>query len=192
MGLEIPVVYFLFYEYFVKSSVGDQRWRKACVEATHISAPLGSPQAEAFAMLLLKNNYFAWLLEAKEKLQDLLITDYDPEGRRAGMTSVAEVYLRKLQLNIRGQEGEDVLIPEGHEMYDDLKKGTDDMLKITRQLAKNNDTYKEVETALEAMSLATTFVGVTEDNSVHGEDMKRERQRKRRKMILKPFREHTA
>ena len=68
--MEIPNIYFLFHEYFFKSSVGDVCWKKACVEEVGQSAPLESAQAEAFTMLQLKNNYFAWLLEAKENLQN--------------------------------------------------------------------------------------------------------------------------
>jgi hypothetical protein len=66
MGIEMPSVYFLFYEYIFKSSVGDVRWKRSCIEKNNKSAPLGSPLAEAFAMIPLKNIYFAWLLEAKE------------------------------------------------------------------------------------------------------------------------------
>ena len=85
------------------------------------SAPPGLAQAEAFAMLLLKNSYFAWLLEAKEKLQDLLMTDYDPDNKRAGMKSAAEVYLKKLQVNLTGVEDNDLLVVEGHVKYNELR-----------------------------------------------------------------------
>jgi hypothetical protein len=149
MGLEIPNVYFLFYEYFFKSSVGDVRWKRACTEEKDKYAPLGSPQAEAFAMLLLKNNYFAWLLEAKEKLQDLLMTDYDPESKRAGWKSAPEVYLKKLQVNLGGGEDEELLIAEGHVEYNDLRKRTEEVLKTTRRNARNNATYKELKKALD-------------------------------------------
>ena len=91
MGLEIPTIYFMFYEYFYKSSVGDSRWRRACEEEKVLSSPLGSIQSEAFAMLQLKNNYFAWLLEAKERMQEHLITDYDPDSKRIGKKGAAEV-----------------------------------------------------------------------------------------------------
>ena len=98
MGLEMPNVYFLFYEYFFKPSVGDVRWKRACMEVNDKNDLLGSVQAEAFAMIVLKNNYFAWLLDSKEKLKNLLVTDYDPDSKRAGMRTASEVYLKRLQL----------------------------------------------------------------------------------------------
>jgi hypothetical protein len=55
-GVDLPTVYIIFYDYFFKSSVGDIRWKKACEDVKEHSDPLGSPQAEAFAMLQLKNN----------------------------------------------------------------------------------------------------------------------------------------
>jgi hypothetical protein len=195
MGIEIPCIYFLFYEYFFKSSVGDVRWRKACVEETDQSAPLGSVQAEAFAMLQLKNNYFAWLLEAKEKLQ-LLVTDYDPDSKRAGMKSAPEVYLKKLQLNVTGDgDMEDLLVAEGDTKYNDLKKSANDLLVRARCMAKNNATYKEVkktvESLLNAGSKDTDGEGGEDYDAENDDEKKRERQRKRRK-VLKPFREYTV
>ena len=35
MELEIPTTYFIFYEYFFLSSIGDARWRKACSNEQH-------------------------------------------------------------------------------------------------------------------------------------------------------------
>ncbi len=60
--VDIPGIYFIFYDYFFKSSAGDARWKKACLEGTeNMRQRLASEQSEAFAMLVLKNNYFAWL-----------------------------------------------------------------------------------------------------------------------------------
>jgi hypothetical protein len=61
--VEIPSVYMVFHEFFFKSSVGDTQWKKACLDATDSTASFAPHQGEAFAMILLKNNYFAWLWE---------------------------------------------------------------------------------------------------------------------------------
>ena len=81
-GVNLPSVYVIFYDYFVKSSVGDSAWKEACLEAVDPTEPIAVPQGESFALLLLKNNYFAWLWEAKTSLGDRLITDYDTANDR--------------------------------------------------------------------------------------------------------------
>ena len=52
-------------------------WKRNALQDKDLMVPMGTPVSEAFTMLQLKNNYFAWLLEAKESLEDKLITDYD-------------------------------------------------------------------------------------------------------------------
>jgi hypothetical protein len=190
MGVEIPTVYFLFYDYFYKCSVGDQRWKKACREEDDLSAPMGPPQAEAFAMMQLKNNYFAWLLEAKEQLSDVLITDYDPDTRRTGRKSVAEVYMKKMEVDVGGGQEDDVIVPETHSKYEALKKQTDESIKKARRASKNNMMYKEVKKELDAWRREGE--AEQEETELQTEEERRgEKQRKRRK-ILRTFREYTV
>jgi hypothetical protein len=195
MGIRLPNVYFLFYDYFFKSSVGDARWKKSCMDDTDMTSPIGSVQAEAFAMLQLKNNYFAWLLEAKQKMPVILVTDYDTEGRRSGLKTASEVYLKNLQIDIGTTDNERVLVVEGDEKYDDLKKFSEDGIKKARQDAKKNKMFKEVKKALEAMqqeaSTAASEREGEEQTNMCQEEERRMRQRKKRK-ILKPLREYTT
>jgi hypothetical protein len=191
MGVEIPILYVIFYDYFYKCSLGDVRWKKACWDETNKSAPLGPPQAEAFAMMQLKNNYFAWLLEAKEKSKGELITDYDPDNKRTGMRSAAEAYLKKLEINVFEQDPEELLvIPENHVKYGALKKKTEENIKKARRLSKTNSTYKEVKRELETMN-EDDAVGEPDVDDVQGQSEKKLRQNKRRK-TLKKFREYTV
>jgi hypothetical protein len=89
--LENPTMYYIFYEYFLRAAVGEEEWKKQNGRPkrknTRNNSPtqervdlqdkrLASSLDEAFALLVLKNNYFAWLLQAKEKNKDLK-TDYD-------------------------------------------------------------------------------------------------------------------
>ena len=76
-GVNLPLIYVIFYDYFVKSSVGDSAWKEACLYAEDPTEAIALPHGESFALLLLKNNYFAWLWEAKTYLGDCLITNYD-------------------------------------------------------------------------------------------------------------------
>ena len=107
------------------------------------------------------------------------------------MRSVTELYLKKIQLHVKGDQGEDLIVPESHEKYKSLKKETDEAMKKTRRAAKNNETYKEVLKVLEAIRVESMEVRQEgDDGDMYDEDKKRERQRKKRK-ILKPLREYT-
>ena len=98
-GVKLPSVYVIFYDYFVKSSVGDAAWKEACLEAKDLTDPIVCPQAEAFALILLKNNYFAWLWEAKMALGDTLVTDYDLIQVRRNTSEISDIVL-KCQINL--------------------------------------------------------------------------------------------
>ena len=72
----------MFYNWFLKSSVGDSAWKQAIYNPTNPLEPMAPIQGEAFAMILLKNNYFAWLSEAKLRLKELLVTEYDTKKEK--------------------------------------------------------------------------------------------------------------
>jgi hypothetical protein len=106
MRLEIPCVYAIFHEYFLKSSVGDSRWKASCLEAKALSDPLVPVQGEAFAMIILKNNYFAWLWECKMKEEYILFTDYDSESELRNKINVGEAIMKKAELNLEQEEND--------------------------------------------------------------------------------------
>lgn len=74
LRLKDPKAYYLFYEYFYKSAIGETTW-KECVEDD--TKRVGNVTTEAFALLLLSNNYKAWMYEAKQDYGDSLMTEYD-------------------------------------------------------------------------------------------------------------------
>ena len=190
MGLEIPTTYFIFYEYFFQSSIGDARWRKACDdEQQDQTSRRGSIQAESFAFLQLKNNYFAWLLEAKERFNDRLITDYDAESKTKGRKSAAEVYMKNLEINLYCSEVNGLLIKEGHEIYNDLKKTSNNLLKEARKIARTNHTYKEMKKVLDSERRNDALEEGEEE--MNQDEKKKFNMRKRRK-LLQPFREYTV
>ncbi len=95
-----PTLYYLFYEYFLRAAVGEEEWklstghhkmkRKGQIGSiSPTTAPdkrMASSLDEAFALNVFKNNYFAWLMEAKQKHNGLLVTDYD-SGRSLTLAS---------------------------------------------------------------------------------------------------------
>jgi hypothetical protein len=183
-GVNLPSIYVIFYNYFVKSSVGDNAWKVACLDAEDQSSPIVPPQGEAFAMLLLKNNYFAWLWEAKMKLGNLLITDYDTttEDGVESAGEIADVVLKcQIDMDVQADEQDwnKILVkPTNHRKYESLRKATNARLKTLRQLARNSDKYKEFKSALD------------EGNEEESTDVDLESRTKKRKR-LKAFREYT-
>ena len=76
-GIRNIPVYIVFYDMFLKASVGEQKFKKLCSQNDDPSKRIGMTQDEAFALIALKNNYFAWLMEAKAVHGQDLVTDYD-------------------------------------------------------------------------------------------------------------------
>jgi hypothetical protein len=56
------------------------------------TAKMATSLDEAFALVVFKNNYFSWLLEAKQKFKTLM-TDYDSRVCRSGGRSTLPEYL---------------------------------------------------------------------------------------------------
>lgn len=75
--LDNPTAYFVFYDNFLRAAEGEEKWKKSVIKSS-TNERLSSPYNESFAMILLKNNYFAWLLQTKNDNLGL-ITDYDSE-----------------------------------------------------------------------------------------------------------------
>ena len=57
---DFPKAYHLFYDQFFKAAVGDRKWKESLDE----DKPFGNSNTEAFALMLLKNNYHAWMSQA--------------------------------------------------------------------------------------------------------------------------------
>jgi hypothetical protein len=98
--LKNPTLYYVFYEYFLKSAIGDDEWKqrtgmhpvvqqrkrkRTSIEGPAASTPIqrdkrmATPLDKAFALVMLNNNYFAWLWKAKEGMHSTMLTDYDSQ-----------------------------------------------------------------------------------------------------------------
>ena len=70
-----PTLQLVFYDYMLRPIIGDTRW-KECISNNE---RMGTACAEAFAHMLLKNNYNAWYADYKSRIQGDLKCDYDVE-----------------------------------------------------------------------------------------------------------------
>jgi len=205
--IRIPCVYVVFYEYFFKSAVGDSDWKTACVGVTDASAPLGNYQTEAFAFLVLRNNYFAWLLDVKKKAKDSLVTDYDTLSfiKETRSQDVGEVFLKveiDLEVNADNDEEDDddddeednngfgnhpkndLLVHETtcKRRYDRLRARTEAKIELVRERARRNPKYQELLQALQEME------GTQQVNEAAATGNER---RTKRRRLLRDFRVYT-
>jgi hypothetical protein len=172
-GVELPVVYVVFYDFFYHSSVGDAAWKRNCSGETNV---VGTVHKEAFAMVVLKNNYFAWLLEAKESLGDKLATDYDEEDISEEHRGIDDGYVKK-ELNLEGDMSHGLVIDQSSPQYQAHNEETKKALQSIRQVAQQNQMYQEIEKKLPRQT----------------EDFSNEQERhKKRQKLLKGFREYTT
>jgi hypothetical protein len=187
MRVEIPLMYIIFYDYFLKPSVGDARWKRICMDEK--SDSLGTLQSESFAIILLKNNYFAWLLEAKKALPTL-VTDYCAEQRRRGKKTAAKEWMGNFEIDLTKEIQESLLVGEDDERYDDLVKETKEGFKKAVAKAHQNVTYKELCRKLNEMG-EESIDAIANEEDLTEQDARLARMRKKRK-ILKPLREYTV
>jgi len=74
---KFPKAYHLFYDLFFKAAVGEKRW-KDCLKNNE---PFGNANTEAFALMILKNNYHAWMAQAYSDYEFENQYNLEKEGR---------------------------------------------------------------------------------------------------------------
>ena len=145
---------------------------------------LGTVVDEAFCILMLKNNYYSWLLEAKDKLPSLM-TDYDVKNLKkeeiAHFQDINEAYVHvEIDLHADGMyednfDPKKIIVRNGDALFKEMKKSSKKELDDVRKEVKNSDMYRRI-------------VEIINDKDVgEGE----ERKAKRRK-VIHSFRQYTA
>ena len=164
--LELPTVLLIFYDYFLKPCVGETKCREKILSEGATEGRLAFEQVEAFVMLQLKNNYFAWLMEAKlEDTGKVIISDYDTGLASKNMNEVNEkIEGREIDLEDRNQDGEeqsdddeeepwpttsDLFVEKDTDRHEELKKMKDALMKVVRSEARKNKDYKDMTKELE-------------------------------------------
>lgn len=163
-GIQIPSVYMIFYEYFFKASVGDIPWKAVCYEGTEEGStgdptkPLAPIQLEAFTFIMLRNNYFAWLWEAKKRARERLVTDYDVESLRDGKDDLHDLILKGLEVSLmttfpagmvfvpNENQKQNLLVTNETDpmLHDMLRQKTRSSLQSVRDEVKDSPQYKEI------------------------------------------------
>lgn len=199
-----PTVYYIFYEYFLRAAVGEEEWKRntgchhpkpnkrSSTPTTSTTTTTTSPNKrmassldEAFALLVLKNNYFAWLLDGKQ-LYSGLLTDYDSHRNvsQTGSRTLVQYLLNGSIVSLDWEENEsyilwkpcDGVITDYNDEYIAAYNKFKAAVQRIREKAKNSLEYKSVTEALKQ-------IRTTNDEDDKG------RKKKKRKLIrdLKPY-----
>ena len=114
-----PKAYFIFYMYFYPAVVGEGDWKK-CMNKKE--ERIGSNTMEAFALLVLVNNYKAWLYVEKKTHKTDLWTEYDSPPSY-GKPSIVDKILDGVQFNLGMEPTSPVVIyDKDDETYKKLEK----------------------------------------------------------------------
>jgi hypothetical protein len=177
-AIRMPTFYMVFYDYFFRSSVGDAEWRESSMQmgTADVSLKIAPIQSEAFAFLILRNNYFAWLLEVKRTADDEFVTDYDGELKIGDREDIGQVLL-KMEIDIgdldngEDNEVEELLVPKESPKFAQLRGRTIKKIRGVRARAITNHRYKDLLAQLER-------------------EKKKEGEKNKRK-LMREFREYT-
>ena len=74
-GLQFPTLHWVFYDFFLRTVPGDEKWKKK-VRESQVGNSFISTKTEAFALILFENNYRVWLEKERVKNKNL-VTEYD-------------------------------------------------------------------------------------------------------------------
>jgi hypothetical protein len=148
--LEDPKAYFIFYLYFYTAAVGEVSW-KECMSKTE--GRIGSNTLEAFALLVLVNNYKAWLYEEKKIHQTNLWTEYDCPPSY-GKPSIVDKILDGVQFNLEMDITTPVIIYDKEDRtYKKLEKERVEWLEAF------SETEHCVQTNIDVLKKATNDTG---------------------------------
>lgn len=144
-GLECLSLYYIFYTYFLKCVIGNDKWKKI-VREWDGTQPFVSAQTEAFAMVMLKNNYTAWVEIAKA--HGGVVTEYEiaHEKEPSHKQHVVRVLLRNTIIDV-GSDNEEydyVLIPQ-NKNYATASTCLNGEIEHNLTVAKENTYYENRE-----------------------------------------------
>ena len=181
-----PKAYFIFYMYFYTAAVGEVRWREYLSKK---GERIGSNTMEAFALLVLVNNYKAWLYEEKKRHKTDLWTEYDSPPSR-GRPSVVDKILDGVQFNLGIEASSPVVLYDKEDStYKKLEKERVDWLEAfceTEHCIQTNDDV--LNKAAKEVSNRSIDSETLEDEDII---ILKERAKKKRKMTRK-LREFTG
>jgi hypothetical protein len=182
--LKDPKAYCIFYMYFYTAAVGEVRW-KECLSKEE--GRIGSNTMKAFALLVLVNNYKAWLYEEKQTHQPSLLTKYDYPPSY-GKPSIVDKILDGVQFNLENEASPTVIYDKNDRTYKKLEKERVEWLEAFCTTAPCLQTKDGV---LNKASTDISDESSGKEASQEDQLVQKERKKKRRK-LTRELREFTG
>ena len=165
-----PRVYFLFYNYFLRAVMGDNKW-KSNLEG---NKKLGTNIAEAYTHSLIENNYFAWLFEYKDRASgqdlkteyDAIEQDDDDEDEWNDLLYMPEE-LNSIEISVPKDEESEfnlVIKRQDEEKYEEIRGQRKKVQEETQKTARSSDMghkseYDKMNEALTSFAEEVTMLG---------------------------------
>ena len=180
----------MFYEYFLRAATGEENWKKKLREGGNghrqVQGRISTPLNESFALVLLKNNYWAWLLDGMEEHGDFK-TEYDDDLTTSTGGRLVEYLLQGACIDVVGGSVDKgyVEVPS-HNTDDDEacnayneanKRYKESEVVSVRNKTRDSTDFKRVRSVLLALS--------------DMDGLRMEREKKRRRMV-KELKEYTG
>jgi hypothetical protein len=169
--LDNPKAYYIFYEFFYKAAVGEVRW-KECMDSE--DGRIGNNTTEAFALLLVSNNYKAWMYEEKRSHGNELLTEYDTLPSVAAVSIVDKLLVDQEIVLETGAEEMVVRNTTSERFKKAVKIRKDWLAKLKRQPICNE---------MKQSWKTSTADGILEGPLCHQPTNKKEREKKKRKLM---------
>lgn len=174
--LKNPKTYYLFYVYFYRPAIGEAGWKTFVDRSRDDRQRIGNCNTEAFAHMVLKNNYFVWLYEARQKdTVRKLKTEYDT---KVSQTSPAAVDCLMPDIEICPEKF--TIMREDSPAYQDVRK---------KRIKAHQDAYtrNKVHGSLRTMKKINELMDKENANPVPLSTTKREQLRRKLCRELKHF-----
>ena len=153
-GLQFPTLHWVFYDFFLRTVPGDEKWKKK-VRESQVGNSFISTKTEAFALVLFENNYRVWLEKEKLKRNDL-VTEYDiahgNNSVKPDIKHVIDVLLPNVIIDVNiGEKDKSYIIIPSDANFTYAKQGVDIMKQKCIDAAKKNENFKDKSRDIEEM-----------------------------------------
>ena len=148
-------------------------------------------------MVLLTNNYFAWLLEENLHFNDKLKTDYNSPKEIKDMAEISQAFMQ-CEINLDAVEIEDdqewkyILVTEEEDAHEFYERATIEAHTKVRQAARKNPKYKAFKKALDEKEKEEETEGGEENQENEPSSATGGEARNKRRKTLKALREYTS
>jgi hypothetical protein len=183
--LKDPKAYCIFYMYFYTAAVGEVRW-KECLSKEE--GRIGSNTMEAFALLVLVNNYKAWLYEEKKTHQINLLTEYDCPPSY-GKPSIVDKILDGVQFNLEEGASPTVIDDKEERTYKRLEK---ERVKWLEEFYKTDPCQQTRDGVLKKASTSTSDDSGGDEGEANEDLLVRKERAKKKRKLTRELHEFTG